>query len=68
MAAFIRRSTWAAYGSLGVYAAIFHYLSAHDWTRYVLLAISLGIFVLGIVLVARRRPAAETAPPAPSES
>jgi len=67
-AAFIQRSTWAAYGSLGVYAAIFHYLSAHDWTRYVLLAISLGIFALGVVLVVRRPPPAPAEPPAPTAS
>jgi hypothetical protein len=67
-AAFIGRSTWAAYGSLGVYAAFFHYLDADDWMRYVLLAVSLGVFVLGVVLVMRRPPPAPAEPPGPTAS
>jgi hypothetical protein len=56
-AAFLTRSTWAAYGALGVYAALAHYLSAHEWMRYVLLAASLAVFALG--LAAARRPRAD---------
>ena len=63
-AAFLRRATWAAYGALGVYAALFHYLDAHDWVRYLLLAISLGVFVLGLLVVGTRRRPAEPPPPA----
>jgi hypothetical protein len=55
--AVLRRATWATYGALGIYAALSHYLTAHDWTRYLLLAISLAVFALGILVVARRRPA-----------
>jgi hypothetical protein len=62
--AVLRRATWAAYGALGVYSALFHYLDAHDWVRYLLLGISLGVFALGLVVAARRRP--ESA--APTES
>jgi hypothetical protein len=58
-AAVLRRSTWATYGAIGVYAAIFHYLDSDDWTRYVLLAVSLVVFALGLVVVARRAPAAD---------
>jgi hypothetical protein len=64
--AVLRRATWATYGALGIYAALTHYLTAHDWTRYLLLAISLGVFALGIWIVARRRPPPPT--PGPSES
>jgi hypothetical protein len=58
-AAFLTRSTWAAYGALGLYAALSHYLSAHDWVRYVLLAASLAVFGLGLA-AARARPAPPT--------
>src|SRR5947209_8370769 len=37
--AVLGRAAWAAYGALGVYSALFHYLSAHDWMRYVLLGV-----------------------------
>jgi hypothetical protein len=69
-AAFLRRSTWAAYGALGLYSALFHYLQAHDWMRYVLLAVSLWVFALGLFLVGRRpQPVATPAEPsAPTES
>jgi hypothetical protein len=70
-AAFLRRATWAAYGALGLYGALFHYLDVHDWMRYVLLGVSLGVFVLGIVVAPRRRaapsPAAPPPPAAPTE-
>ena len=65
-AAALRRSTWAAFGALGLYSAIFHYLDAHDWMRYLLLAVSLGVFVLGLVVVVRRPPPTTTAPPEPA--
>jgi hypothetical protein len=55
--AVLRRATWATYGALGIYAALTHYLTAHEWTRYLLLAVSLAVFVLGIWIVVRRRPA-----------
>jgi hypothetical protein len=55
--AVLRRATWAVYGAIGVYAALFHYLDAHDWMRYVLLVASLVVFALGLALVARRSPA-----------
>jgi hypothetical protein len=58
-AAFSTRSTWAAYGALGLYAALSHYLSAHDWVRYVLLAASLAVFALGLA-AARARPTPPT--------
>jgi len=61
-AAFLRRSTWAVYGALGVYAALYHYLAADDWVWYLLLGVSLAIFVAGIA-VARSRARVE-APPA----
>jgi hypothetical protein len=61
--AVLGRQAWAAYGALGVYSALFHYLNAHDWMRYVLLGVSLGVFVLGLAVAARRRPAAPGAPP-----
>jgi hypothetical protein len=64
-AAALRRSTWAAYGAIGLYSALFHYLDVDDWMRYVLLVASLAIFVLGLVLVVRRGPA--TTAPAPAE-
>jgi hypothetical protein len=68
-AALLRRATWAAYGALGLYGALFHYLDADDWMRYVLLAVSLGVFALGLVLVSRPPPAATPAePPAPTAS
>jgi hypothetical protein len=54
-AAFLRRSTWATYGALGLYAALYHYLAAHDWVRYLLLAVSLVVFVLGLAVAARPR-------------
>jgi hypothetical protein len=54
-AAFLTRSTWAAYGALGVYAALAHYLSAHEWVRYVLLAASLAVFALGLAAAGRPR-------------
>ena len=47
-AAFLTRSTWAAYGALGVYAALAHYIGAHDWVSYVLLVASLVVFALGL--------------------
>jgi hypothetical protein len=56
--ALLRRAAWATYGALGLYGALFHYLSAHDWMRYVLLFVSLGVFGAGLSLAARRRPAA----------
>jgi hypothetical protein len=64
--AVLGRQAWAAYGALGVYSALFHYLNAHEWMRYVLLAVALGVFVLGLTVAAQRRPA----PPAisPTES
>ena len=64
-AAFLRRITWAAYGAIGLYAALFHYLDAHDWMRYLLLGVSLAVFVAGIAVA--RRPA-RAAPPPPTES
>jgi hypothetical protein len=60
--AVLRRAAWAAYGAIGLYSALFHYLEADDWIRYVLLVVSLGVFATGLALVARRPP------PAPSES
>jgi hypothetical protein len=60
--AVLSRATWATYGALGIYGALTHYLTAHDWMRYLLLAISLAVFALGIWIVARRRPAPPTAP------
>ena len=63
--AFLGRATWAAYGALGLYGALFHYLDAHDWARYLLLALSLGVFALGLAVAARRRP---VEPAAPTES
>jgi hypothetical protein len=54
-AAFLTRSTWATYGALGLYAALFHYVSAHDWFRYVLLAASLAVFALGLAATRPRR-------------
>lgn len=62
-AAVLRRATWAAYGALGLYGALFHYLGAHDWMRYVLLAVSLAVFALGLAVVGRRPPAAAPAEP-----
>jgi len=55
--AFLRRAAWAAYGALGLYGALFHYLSAHDWMRYLLLGVSLAVFGAGLSFAARRRPA-----------
>jgi hypothetical protein len=63
--ALLRRATWAAYGALGLYGALAHYLSAHDWTRYLLLAVSLGVFALGLAVAVQRRP---TEPAGTSES
>jgi hypothetical protein len=57
-AAFLTRSTWAVYGALGIYAALSHYLGAHDWVRYVLLVVSLAVFALGLAV---KRP--RSAPP-----
>jgi hypothetical protein len=54
--AVLRRATWAAYGALGLYAALAHYLTGHDWTRYLLLAVSLSVFALGLAGAARRGP------------
>src|SRR6266540_2214708 len=65
--AVLGRQAWAAYGALGVYSALFHYLNAHDWMRYVLLGVSLGVFVLGLA-AAQRRPAAPAAPPQTPEA
>jgi hypothetical protein len=62
-AAFLRRVTWAAYGALGVYGALFHYLGADDWTRYLLLVVSLVVFALGIGVARRRAGAAPPPPP-----
>jgi hypothetical protein len=50
----IRRATWAVYGVLGYYAALLHYLQdALNETRWpfalTLLALALGIFVLGML-------------------
>jgi hypothetical protein len=46
----LRRTTFAAYGAAGVGSALIHYLeSAGSWFTYVLLALALGIFVLGVV-------------------
>jgi hypothetical protein len=63
--AFLRRAAWAAYGALGLYGALFHYLDAHDWMRYVLLGVSLAVFAFGLSFAVRRRPgdAAPAAPP-----
>ena len=61
-AAALRRATWAAYGALGLYSALFHYLDAHDWARYLLLGISLAVFACGLAVWQRRRP--PDAPPA----
>ncbi len=66
--AFLGRQAWAAYGALGVYSALFHYLNAHEWMRYVLLGVSLGVFVLGLAVAAQRRRAAPAAPPASPEA
>jgi hypothetical protein len=66
--AVVGRQTWAAYGALGVYSALFHYLNAHEWMRYVLLGVALGVFVLGLAVAARRRPAAPAAPPPAPEA
>jgi hypothetical protein len=63
--ALLARATWAAYGTLGLYSALFHYLNAHDWMRYVLLGVSLGVFVLGLAVAAQRRPSQPAAQPAP---
>jgi hypothetical protein len=60
--ALLRRAAWATYGALGLYGALFHYLAAHDWMRYLLLGVSLGVFVLGLALAARRRPPERIAP------
>ena len=60
--AFLGRASWATYGALGLYGALFHYLDAHDWVRYLLLGVSLGVFVLGLAVAARRRPAEPAAP------
>jgi hypothetical protein len=51
----IRRATWAVYGVLGYYAGLLHYLltgmNERRWTFAVaLLAVGLGIFVVGMVL------------------
>lgn len=66
----IRRASWAAYGALGVYAALFHYLDRDDWVSFLLLAVSLGVFLLGIVVSSGRRspPAAADTPAAPEAS
>jgi hypothetical protein len=53
-AAFLTRSTWAAYGALGIYAALAHYIGAHDWVRYVLLVLSLAVFALGLAVTRPR--------------
>jgi len=50
----IRRATWAVYGVLGYYAALLHYLQAAlNETRWpfalTLLALAVGIFVLGML-------------------
>jgi uncharacterized membrane protein (Fun14 family) len=66
--AVLGRQTWAAYGALGVYSALFHYLNAHEWMRYVLLGVSLGAFVLGLAVAAQRRPATPAAPPPAPEA
>jgi hypothetical protein len=58
-AALLTRSTWAAYGALGLYAALSHYLTTHDWVRYVLLGASLAVFALGLAAV-RARPVPPT--------
>jgi hypothetical protein len=55
-AALIRRASWAVYGALGVYAALFHYLDREEWVAFLLLAVALGLFLLGIVVARRRRP------------
>lgn len=59
-AAFLTRSTWAAYGALGIYAALAHYIDAHDWVSYVLLVASLAAFALGIAVASPRSPAPPT--------
>jgi hypothetical protein len=50
----IRRATWAVYGVLGLYAAVVHYLlknlNENRWPfALLLLALGLGIFVLGVL-------------------
>jgi hypothetical protein len=62
-AAVLGRATWAVYGATGLYLALFHYLDAHDWMRYVLLGISLAVFAGGLAVRRRRRP-----PQAPASS
>jgi hypothetical protein len=64
-AAFLRRSTWAAYGALGVYTAIFHYLDTKEWMRYFLLGVALVSFFAGIAFAVRRRPLPRAAEPPP---
>jgi hypothetical protein len=49
-AAPLRRATWAAFGAAGVGGALIHYLvKAGSWFTYVLLAIALVVFALGLV-------------------
>jgi hypothetical protein len=61
----IRRATWAAYGVLGYYAPLLHYmitgLNESRWTFAVaLFAAGLSIFVLGLLLHRYGRKLAET--------
>ena len=65
--ALLRRATWATYGAAGLYSALFHYLGAGEWVRYVLLGVSLAVFVLGLAL-GRARPEERPAPPPPTAS
>ncbi len=54
LAGLIHRSTLAVYGTIGLAAALAHYLDVDTWTRYVLLVVSLGVFALGLAVASRR--------------
>ena len=62
-AALVRRRAWAVYGALGVYTAIVHYLDRAHWARYLLLAVAIGVFSLGLRVARRRRGDADAATP-----
>ena len=50
VAAPLRRATWAVYGAAGLGSALIHYLvKSGSWFVYLLLAVALGAFVLGLL-------------------
>lgn len=54
LSTFLHRRVWATFGAAGLAGGFVHYLRAEHWFVYVLLALAVGVFTLGLA-VARRR-------------